>query len=437
MGIDPSCLSRWESRAFLWFDLERLKISKVQKLHKLQPSRAFFPQQCDDLYMLFTYRRKVEGLAVDGYWLRAEMQTLLKDAKPKGWVKFKCSKGWLYNWIDRYHISSQLKTHKKSNSALARLPLLMQFFHSIRSAQLIGPACCEYGFFHPTCIWNCDQIPMPFALNPRRSYNAKGQPCWIAKVGPSGLDKRQCTIHLTLRAAGEQIVPPVIIFRGCSCPTQAERDALNKLKNIQWAFQPKAWADQHFVRWWMKTFIHHLKNSDRKNHMLILDNLGAHRIEALTELAIQNNILPVFTSPECTDVLQPVDHHVGAWLKHMMGRFYATELELDINSWRNHSTSGQLSATRRRVFMATWLDLSWSVLKTKTAFIRKAFESTGCLIKLDGTHGIKIRQLDSHLIPTFQPLIDVNIIMLFPPIMLFTPHMKCVGKWPAGTSLPR
>ena len=46
------------------------------------------------------------------------------------------------------------------------------------------------------------------------ALRVQGQPCWIAVVGPSGLEKRMATIHPTIRAAGEQIMPCFIIFKG-------------------------------------------------------------------------------------------------------------------------------------------------------------------------------------------------------------------------------
>jgi hypothetical protein len=405
LGISVSMLSKWKKNQYLWFSLEQLKSSAVKKLHQLQPTHAWFPEACDELYMRFLFKRNVDGFAADGYWLRSEMTKIVEEMKPAGWDKFVCSRGWLFNWVNRYNLSSQAKTDKKSNSTLARLPLLMEFFDKIRFAQRMGPRVCDHGFFHPCCIWNVDQIPMPFSLNPKRSYNTKGQPCWIAKVGKSGLDKRQCSVQLTLRAEGEQFVHPVIVFKGCICPSRAERAELDKLKNIQWGFQPKAWADRHFLTWWLASFVKHLKahGQDGKFHLLVLDNLSGQRMESFQEEAMRNRIFPLFTSPDCTDVLQPVDHHVGAWLKYCMGRFYAVELGLSLNEWRGHGTNKSLSSARRRVLMATWLDHSWAILKTKSKFIRAAFESTGCLIKLDGSHQIKIRQLDDLLFPFFPP----------------------------------
>ncbi len=46
------------------------------------------------------------------------------------------------------------------------------------------------------------------------AIRVQGQPCWIAVVGPSGLEKRMATIHPTIRAAGEQIMPCFIFFKG-------------------------------------------------------------------------------------------------------------------------------------------------------------------------------------------------------------------------------
>ena len=59
------------------------------------------------------------------------------------------------------------------------------------------------------------QIPMPFALNIKKSLENKGQICWVQTPG-SGLEKRQRTLILCVCAAGarHQIVKPASIFRG-------------------------------------------------------------------------------------------------------------------------------------------------------------------------------------------------------------------------------
>ena len=42
------------------------------------------------------------------------------------------------------------------------------------------------------------------------------------------------------------------------------------------------------------------------------------------------------------------------------------------------------SAQQRRMKMATWAACAWAVLRTKTAFLRSAFVSTGFLIAKSG-----------------------------------------------------
>jgi hypothetical protein len=49
--------------------------------------------------------------------------------------------------------------------------------------------------------------------------------------------------------------------------------------------------------------------------------------------------------------------------------------------------------------MATWLSQAWTILSTKTEFLRSAFDSCGVLIKLAGSH--KIRELAQDFFPPF------------------------------------
>ena len=59
-----------------------------------------------------------------------------------------------------------------------------------------------------------DQTPLPFSFCDGETYTDTGeQSVWVRGSG-SGLDKRQCTVQLTLFADGEQRVKPLLIFRG-------------------------------------------------------------------------------------------------------------------------------------------------------------------------------------------------------------------------------
>jgi hypothetical protein len=97
----------------------------------------------------------------------------------------------------RCNISSQMRTEKKHKSAEERLVQIEQFHWDLQMVQRAHPQVCPiWGAFPPAKIWNADHIPLPFSVNLKRSLNTKGSDCWIVEVGPSGLDKRQATLHL-------------------------------------------------------------------------------------------------------------------------------------------------------------------------------------------------------------------------------------------------
>ena len=145
--------------------------------------------------------------------------------------------------------------------------------------------CPYWGAYPPDRIWNADHIPAPFCVNLKRSLNPKAQPCWIAVVGPSGLDKRQATIHPTLRAGGEQIAPCWIIFRGTGVfISEDERNFLNSLKNIRWAFQPRAWADGVYTKRWAKEYCDMLDEECPGDHLLLLDELSCQMSKVIIRI---------------------------------------------------------------------------------------------------------------------------------------------------------
>ena len=142
-------------------------------------------------------------------------------------------------------------------------------------------------------------------------------------VGPSGLDKRQATLHPCIRAAGAQLAPCWIIFRGKGNISQHERDFLNSLRNVRWAFQPRAWADGVYTLQWAEEFCDMLHNEcPGEEHMLLLDELSSQMSNVIKNYLRSRGVLPVYIPGGCTDVLQPVDHHFGALLKKVSMRVY-------------------------------------------------------------------------------------------------------------------
>ena len=70
------------------------------------------------------------------------------------------------------------------------------------------------GQFSLSTIANSDQTPLPFMFNKGQGYDQRGAKTVWHCGAQSGLDKRQCTVQLTIFTDGEPRVKPLLIFRG-------------------------------------------------------------------------------------------------------------------------------------------------------------------------------------------------------------------------------
>ena len=176
---------------------------------------------------------------MDGYWLRSEMQELLRT--DRDCEEFMYSNGWLHNFCHRWGITGQVQTEKNGwqlqrGSLYWRTSIAQWPTSNKTTSKLLIP---------PSYLWNSDHVVLIILLPDPSTWNFRypilhmfftksklkmcecmsecksvflyyififlGVPCYIAA---SGLDKRQFTLHLTLRADGAQLMPPVLMFRG-------------------------------------------------------------------------------------------------------------------------------------------------------------------------------------------------------------------------------
>ena len=106
------------------------------------------------------------------------------------------------------------------------------------------------GKFHLKHIANMDQTPLPFVLDDNRTYDTVGaKELWV-RSGQSGLDKRQCTVQLTVFGDGVCRLRPTLIFRGKGLRISKEEKS-NWDKRVKVFFQEKAWCDQTLLKCWI------------------------------------------------------------------------------------------------------------------------------------------------------------------------------------------
>ena len=361
----------------------------------LKTSRVHYPEQETELYLRFVYRRKHLGLKTTDLWLQLVMQELLTAHKPTGYEHFKYSNGWVSGFKNRYRITYQTRTNKKKLPLAERLHRI-KTFHKwlLHTLQRSGPIrCVKYGRFPADHIFHQDQIPLPFVLHSDRTLNQVGEPVFIFQPNGSGLDKRQATIQLCIRAEGDQCVRIALIFRGEGKRLKSEEKATYRALSdlLQVYFQPKAWADEAVMLPWLDQFIQETAHLPYER-MLGMDRHGPQQTTRFKQKMDNAQVQGVYTPADCTDMVAPCDHHVGARLKHIVSAFYHAELEEHRDDWCNPPTQGGLKAWQRRVKMATWVACAWSILKEDSQFLRSAFVSTGFLIARDGSedHLIKL-----------------------------------------------
>ena len=89
--------------------------------------------------------------------------------------------------------------------------------------------------------YNVDQVPLPYVINQDRTCEESGsKQAWVFQPS-SGLDRRQATLQLCIRASGEQIIKPAIVFRGKGNVVAIERLLYDK--RVDAYFQKSAWMD--------------------------------------------------------------------------------------------------------------------------------------------------------------------------------------------------
>ena len=329
------------------------------------------------------------------------MKEILKTNKPSGWEKLKCSDGWASKFKKRYRISWQAQTEKKHMANSIRVPMLQTFHRELcilqQSRSPISKPSPIWGRFAPEAIWNVDQIPFSFVRSHRRSNNPKGEPCWVRTNGQSGNDKRMATIILTLRASGEQIVKPFILFRGQGQLSKALIAELNE-SGIPYGFNAKAWANEQACLAFLTYFVGELKKyaPEYPEHMLLLDGLSSQATNQFIDLALDLKIYPVYFPPNCTHLVQPVDHRVAAWIKAVMGQLYKAEEDVMGDDWLRYRFNESMNAQYMRVTTLKWVDTCWTELKQRPRFLLRSFISTGCLITLKGEHSISFQDIDNY-----------------------------------------
>ena len=365
----------------------RMVGKKAQKSEK-------YPLAANLLIAEFKLRR-AKGSKISKLWLKTKMKKKIESCYGKEAAdKFKASNNWFQRFKHRHNISLRRRTNKKKNAANDGRETIQRFHRDLRKAvqskrrrDTLFVADQTYGRWLPKNRLNVDQVPLPFVVEQDQTYEFEGnKQVWISQPG-SGLDKRQATLQLCIKAEGEQTVKPAIIFRGKGNVLSAEQEKYDA--DVHVYFQSNAWMDAEVnLKWTKHTLKDGLKDDFNTEKVLFADNVGFQQTQAFHEACREMNTIVYLLPDNHTDKVQPVDAGFGRMIKQKIGEAMQMWLEKEENLEMWHD---KISAKNRRILMTQWTGHAWRELVSKPVFIRKLFEKTGCLITADGSQDEKIR----------------------------------------------
>ena len=206
----------------------------------------------------------------------------------------------------------------------------------------------------------------------------------------------------------------MLIFRGKKTYTrQCDKEKRQKEeaqydRDVEVLWQPKSWADtETCVEWANGPFTEFVKEELKGDPFLLLcDNLSAQAscpfVDALQNVgnpATSNQLR--FGPAGATHLWQPVDRHIGARYKQLMGDYYH-EFMADMAEADNEA---KVSTPQQRVLLTQWAGRAYRKLEeerrlseqackqdvpAEPSIFYRAFIRTGCLVDTQGKYDDQI-----------------------------------------------
>ena len=148
-----------------------------------------------------------------------------------------------------------------------------------------------------------DQMPLHFVLNDGSTYDAKGAAEVWCSSGASGLDKRQCTVQLTVFGDGISRARPTLIFGG-------EGKRLKPVERRNWDrrvdvyFQKNVLCDEVIMKIWTAdkwcNIFTNPATPGSSGKVLVTDVHKAQQTNEVQHLLQKKNTVLINVPPGCT-----------------------------------------------------------------------------------------------------------------------------------------
>ena len=269
--IDKAMISRWIKDQKNIF--QKASDSKIGLLKKGRPSTKH-QKTFQRLYPEFIeLRKRGKKISFLWFWVKGK-----KIANEIGAPIF--TKSAVEVFIKKYNLKVRRVQRKKQFDKTCYHQALQQWLLKFREGIIKSKSPDEshsndptWGRFFPHQRWNVDQVPLPFAIDMKTTYERpldKNEKVWVGIPG-SGLDKRQATLQLCTSPEGD--LRAEIIFRGTGKRiSKVEKQSYHKSVDVFW--QSNAWADTAVSCEWVEKS---LKPAipQGEEFILLCDNLSA------------------------------------------------------------------------------------------------------------------------------------------------------------------
>ena len=154
-----------------------------------------YPEMEQQLYLEYKQLHK-QGLKVKDHWFRIRTKQIMEVTNPESDACF--SNSWFDGFKHRHKITLRRATNVSQKPAEYRRGAIQGFHRNIRDIASKGDQTGAVGKFELRQIANVDQTPLSFLFANGETYADTGDKTVWVKGGASGLDKRQCTVQISL-----------------------------------------------------------------------------------------------------------------------------------------------------------------------------------------------------------------------------------------------
>ena len=371
-SLNTKTILRWVK------DEQKIGGSKKGSRRAVFQRSALFPDMEERLYGEYKELRR-KGLKVKGWWFRVRGKQILMELHPEALFQFSCS------WFDGFKTCHRISLRRATNACQKppddKMEAIRRFHQSIRRKARTEESSGPLGRWTQRHIANVDQTPLPFTFTDGATYADTGEKTVWVRGGASGLDKRQCTVQLTLFADGETRVKPLVIFRGKG----VRITFLEKLqydRRVAVTFQENAWCDEKVMDGWV---CQHWKPSCEGEMLLVADR--AQKTEAIIKLLKERcNTEIEFVPPGATSLVQPVDVVFNAPFKAAVDKLATDHLHSNVEAYLR----GEINASQRRILLTKWIGQAWEEVSSNKEMVQHSFKKCGIAVAIDGSEDEQI-----------------------------------------------